>query len=127
MLSRTAAALYWLGRYVERAEFTAQLVEATLRLDQLAARPAGSEAWSSALAVATATPGFAATGAPLNPAEVARYLLLSTANPSSIRSCIDAARHNARAARRYGDDPEPGGRGQGGCARVRRRAQPDAP
>ncbi|MGQ7496142.1 alpha-E domain-containing protein, partial [Streptococcus suis] len=38
MLSRTAAALYWLGRYVERAEFTAQLVEATLRLDQLAAR-----------------------------------------------------------------------------------------
>ena len=32
MLSRTAAALYWLGRYVERADFTARLVEATVRL-----------------------------------------------------------------------------------------------
>lgn len=99
MLSRTAASLYWLGRYIERAEFTAQLVEATLRLDQLAARPAGSEAWSSALAVATATAGFEATGAPLQPADVAQYLLLAAANPGSIRSCIDAARHNARAVR----------------------------
>ena len=44
MLSRTAASLYWLGRYVERAEFTASLVEATLRLDSLAVRPAGMEA-----------------------------------------------------------------------------------
>ncbi|WP_203311067.1 alpha-E domain-containing protein [Sphingomonas beigongshangi] len=99
MLSRTAASLYWLGRYIERAEFTAQLVEATLRLDQLAARPAGSEAWSSALAVATATASFEATGAPLQPADVAQYLLLAAANPGSIRSCIDAARHNARAVR----------------------------
>ncbi|SEN04995.1 Uncharacterized conserved protein, Alpha-E superfamily [Sphingomonas gellani] len=99
MLSRTAASLYWLGRYVERAEFTAQLVEATLRLDQLAARPAGSDAWSSALAVAAAGVDVGAEGEALSPAEVAQYLLLSTANPSSIRSCIDAARHNARAVR----------------------------
>jgi hypothetical protein len=39
MLSRTASSLYWLGRYVERAEFTARLIEATLRLDALSARP----------------------------------------------------------------------------------------
>ena len=32
MLSRTAASLYWIGRYMERAEFTCRLVEATIRL-----------------------------------------------------------------------------------------------
>ena len=32
MLSRTAANLYWIGRYMERAEFTSRLVEATIRL-----------------------------------------------------------------------------------------------
>ena len=42
MLSRVAASLYWLGRYMERAEFTARLVEATVRLDHMSARPAGT-------------------------------------------------------------------------------------
>ena len=51
MLSRTASALYWLGRYVERAEFTARLVEATVRLDAMSTRPAGEAAWESALSV----------------------------------------------------------------------------
>ena len=44
MLSRAAASLYWLGRYVERADFIARLVEATLRLDVLSPRPAGEAA-----------------------------------------------------------------------------------
>ncbi|MDX3883473.1 MAG: alpha-E domain-containing protein [Sphingomonas sp.] len=99
MLSRTAASLYWLGRYVERAEFTARLIEATIRLDALSPRPAGMGAWESALAVAAADHGFAATGEGLNPANVARYLTLSNDNPSSIRSCLDRARGNARAVR----------------------------
>src|SRR5919201_116534 len=54
MLSRTAASLYWIGRYVERAEFTSRLIEATLRLDALSARPAGQAAWESALLVTAA-------------------------------------------------------------------------
>lgn len=99
MLSRTAAQLYWIGRYVERAEFTANLVEATLRLDAFAVRPAGMEAWASALAVAGAADAFAATGAPATPAEASRFLLVSPDNPSSIRSCVEAARGNARAVR----------------------------
>ncbi len=33
MLSRTGASLYWLGRYLERADFIARLIEATVRLD----------------------------------------------------------------------------------------------
>ena len=38
MLSRTASSLYWLGRYIERADFIARLVEATVRLDVLSPR-----------------------------------------------------------------------------------------
>ena len=99
MLSRTAASLYWLGRYVERAEFTASLVEATLRLDSLAVRPAGMEAGVSALSVAGAANAFAGSGAPNSPAEASRFLLLSSENPGSIWSCMEAARANARAVR----------------------------
>lgn len=99
MLSRTAAALYWIGRYVERAEFTARLIEATLRLDALSARPAGRVAWESALLVTGANDGFAKTSGEIAPQAVSGYLTLSPDNPSSIRSCIDAARGNAKSVR----------------------------
>lgn len=99
MLSRTAASLYWLGRYVERAEFTARLIEATIRLDLLSARPAGEGAWESALAVVSAEDGFWFTDEPVSPEAVGRYLALSLDNPSSIRSCLDAARNNAKSVR----------------------------
>lgn len=99
MLSRTASALYWLGRYVERAEFTARLIEATIRLDALSARPAGQGAWESALLVAAADDVFTATGEARTPQNVSRHLTLSRDNPSSIRSCLDNARSNARAVR----------------------------
>lgn len=99
MLSRTALNLYWIGRYVERAEFTARLLEATIRLDSLSPRPAGITAWGSALAVAAAEHGFAETAETLTPTSVARYLTLADDNPSSIRSCLHNARSNARAVR----------------------------
>ncbi len=99
MLSRTAASLYWIGRYVERAEFTARLIEATIRLDSLSHRPGSDGPWDSALAVAAANIGFAATGEEATPEEVSTYLTLSYDNPHSIRSCLDAARSNARAVR----------------------------
>jgi uncharacterized alpha-E superfamily protein len=99
MLSRTAAALYWIGRYVERAEFTSRLIEATMRLDALSARPAGKVAWESALLVTSCDAGFAKTGQPTEPQAVSGYLTLSTENSSSIRSCLDAARSNAKSVR----------------------------
>lgn len=95
MLSRTAASLYWIGRYMERAEFTTRLVEATIRLAALGGHAHVERAWLSTLSVVRAPPldsgrgGFGAR----------RFLTLSEANPSSIRSCIGAARDNARAAR----------------------------
>ena len=99
MLSRTALNLYWTGRYIERPEFNARLLQATIRLDSLSPRPAGPAAWSSALLVAAAEFGFNETGEVLSPSSVARYLTLADENPSSIRSCLHNARTNARAVR----------------------------
>jgi len=99
MLSRTAAALYWLGRYLERADFTARLVEATIRLDALSARPAGEAAWQSALAVSYTEEVFAKTGHAPTQSHVARFLTLDPSHPNSIIRCLDVARNNARAVR----------------------------
>lgn len=99
MLSRTASCLYWLGRYVERAEFTARLVEATLRLDALSTRPAGDAAWRSAMKVLDADEAFEATGEALTPENVTRFLTVSASHPASVLSCLNAARDNAKAVR----------------------------
>jgi uncharacterized alpha-E superfamily protein len=99
MLSRTASCLYWLGRYVERAEFTARLVEATLRLDALSTRPAGDAAWLSAMKVLDADVAFEATGKPLTPQNVTRFLTVAVNHPGSVLFCLNAARDNAKAIR----------------------------
>ncbi len=99
MLSRTASSLYWLGRYFERADFIARLVEATVRLDALSSRPAGEAAWASALAVTDTEEAFAQYGEPNTQEAVVRFLTLDAANPGSIVYCIDRARNNAKAVR----------------------------
>ena len=99
MLSRTAASLYWLGRYVERADFIARLVEATARLDVLSSRPAGEAAWRSALAVTENEAAFAATDAHAGRNEVACFLTVDASHPGSIVRCLDMARMNAKAVR----------------------------
>lgn len=99
MLSRTASCLYWLGRYVERAEFTARLVEATLRLDALSTRPAGDAAWLSAMKVLDAETAFERSKQALTPENVTRFLTVLTDGPGSVLSCLNAARDNAKAVR----------------------------
>ncbi|MEG3180432.1 alpha-E domain-containing protein [Sphingomonas sp. LT1P40] len=99
MLSRTASALYWLGRYVERADFTARLVEATVRLDALSASPAGEAAWASALSVTYNDKAFKATGDALSQQPVSRFLTLDMTHPGSIVRYLEQARNNARAVR----------------------------
>lgn len=99
MLSRTASSLYWLGRYVERADFIARLVEATVRLDVLSSRPAGEAAWLSALAVTETEEAFKASGASLTREAVARFLTSDSSHPGSIVRCLDMARLNAKAVR----------------------------
>jgi uncharacterized alpha-E superfamily protein len=100
VLSRTASSLYWLGRYFERADFIARLVEATVRLDALSPRPAGEAAWASALAVTDTEAAFRARGdGPTDQAAVARFLTIDGGHPGSIVRCLEMARTNARATR----------------------------
>ena len=99
MLARTASALYWLGRYVERADFAARLVEATVRLDALSARPAGEAAWASALTVTFTDQTFAATGKPVSQAHVAPFLTIDPTHGGSIAYALASARDNAHAVR----------------------------
>lgn len=99
MLARSAASLYWIGRYMERAEFTSRLVEATIRLNALSDHAEGNQAWTSALSVVGGYESFLATEENLSSLSARRYLTLSESNPSSIRSCLVGARDNARAAR----------------------------
>lgn len=99
MLSRTAASLYWLGRYVERADFVARLVEATVRLDVLSSRSAGEDAWRSALAVTDTEEAYDASGAALTREAVSRFLISDPSQPGSILRCLAMARDNARAVR----------------------------
>lgn len=99
MLSRTASSLYWLGRYVERADFIARLVEATVRLDALSARPAGEAAWASALSVTYTEEAYAAAHQTISQQPVAHFLTLDMSHPGSIVRCLEQARNNGRAVR----------------------------
>lgn len=106
MLARTADSIFWVTRYVERADFLARIIQATQRLAGLPAvynpsgggRGDGTE-WDSALEASGAAEGFHKTHGVVNETNVIDYLVFSPDNPSSIRNCIAAARANARAIR----------------------------
>src|SRR5712692_3559853 len=90
MLSRTADNLYWLARYVERAEYLARVLEATLRLTALPLAYVGStNEWESAVATAGCRKAFFAHYAEANEENVSEFLAFSADNPSSIRNCIE--------------------------------------
>lgn len=100
MLSRTADNMYWLSRYVERAENIARIMEVAGRLSNLPSAYAGaSNEWESALIASGCSEGFKATGVPASDPAIIHYLAFSEQNPSSIKSCLEAARTNARAVR----------------------------
>ena len=98
LLGRTANGLYWMFRYIERAENMARLVDAGLRM-ALTKTSDAPEEWSSVLASAGAGALFAEKHATYNAASVADFLLHDTDNSSSVMSCIEAARSNARMVR----------------------------
>lgn len=100
MLARTADNLFWLSRYVERAESLARILDVALRLSTLPSAYAGSSnEWESALDVAGCRDAFFRNHAHADAAAVAHFLIAGANNPSSITACIEIARHNARAVR----------------------------
>jgi uncharacterized alpha-E superfamily protein len=100
MLSRTADSLYWLARYVERADFLARIMEAAMRMASLPAGDgaAGAE-WDSAIAISDQREAFTEAYGAADEQSVRRFLAFDHNNPSSIRTCLNAARNNARTVR----------------------------
>src|SRR5258708_33989305 len=97
MLSRTAENLYWLARYVERAEYLARTIDATLRVTALPAAYIGkTNEWDSALLTAGVSASFYEAYQEANEQNVVAYLSFSPAHPSSIPNSIEAARLNSR-------------------------------
>ncbi len=100
MLSRVADSLYWLSRYLERAENLARLVDVN-RYDALDAADTENEAIWRPILYATCTEEVfnAARETRTEDLDVGRFITFSDANPDSIRQCIANARENARMVR----------------------------
>ena len=98
MLSRAADNFYWLGRYLQRAENTARLVNAhsNLLLDMPKTVEFG---WAPLVEIFTADALFKQHYDGFNDSNVTRFLLMDARHPSSIVSSIAAAREILRATR----------------------------
>jgi uncharacterized alpha-E superfamily protein len=100
MLGRTANDLFWMARYVERAENMARLIEVGYRIALLPRDGEGyHEEWRSTLASAGCAQGYFAKHETLSTSDVINYLLFDCNNSSSVKSCLTAARRNGRAQR----------------------------
>ena len=100
MLSRTAESLFWLSRYVERAENLARILDVASRLSTLPSAYAGtSNEWEGAIATAVCEEDFYKVYEEATRENVVEFIVASEANPNSIRNCIEIARTNARAVR----------------------------
>ncbi len=101
MLGRTANNVYWMARYVERAENMARLLATTYNMSLMPASTGAkpTDHWDAPLTMCgngdTCREYYGDTSA----ASVLAYTMLDPRNPSSIRTCIQQARENARATR----------------------------
>ena len=100
MLSRTAANLFWLGRYVERAENMSRLIDVGMRMSSLSRdREANASEWHSTIVAAGCEKSFDGKYEGASASAVIHHLVRDPDNPSSILSCIETARQNSRAVR----------------------------
>jgi len=100
MLSRVADSLYWLGRYVERAENVARFVDVNLhRLLDLPVDADDGEQWEPLVAAAGDLALFRERCGDATREHVIEFLTFDEQNPNSIVSCVRAARENARSVR----------------------------
>jgi uncharacterized alpha-E superfamily protein len=101
MISRVADHCFWLGRYLDRAESTARLLQVTRALAFDSEMPE-MECWRPLVTVSGQYPDFVARfgrEAAANSEVVQRYMTWATENPVSVRSSIRAAREGARSIR----------------------------
>jgi uncharacterized alpha-E superfamily protein len=93
MLSSTAKNLYWMARYIQRAENTARVLEATNRMALLSS---SDREWRSVPAIYGLDGAFAARHPAPQMGDLLHFMTIDEANPSSVLSCLRAARNNAR-------------------------------
>jgi len=100
MLSRTADHLFWMSRYMERAENTARMFNVSYETSLLPQSAAAAQAgWEGILSISELLPSYRALYKSVNPRDVMEFMVKDADNPSSIISCLRAARENARAVR----------------------------
>lgn len=100
MLSRTADHLFWMSRYTERAENTARLLDVNYQTSLLPQSDAVALAgWQGLLSISELLPTYTEKHGDINARDVMDFMVKDESNPSSIVSCLGAARENARAVR----------------------------
>ena len=100
MLSSTASTLYWMARYIERAENTARILDVAYRMSLLpqSAQLTDHE-WVAPLNITGTLYPFSGRYSTVTAKDVMYFMALDPNNPSSIYSCAKEARENARAVR----------------------------
>ncbi|MFN7983533.1 MAG: alpha-E domain-containing protein [Vicinamibacterales bacterium] len=98
LLSRVADSVYWIGRYIERAENVARFIGVNLNL-QIDLPLAPAHQWQPLIDTSGDTEIFREKFGIATQARVIEYLAYDTENPNSIASCLRAARENARSVR----------------------------
>jgi uncharacterized alpha-E superfamily protein len=98
MLSRVADSVYWVSRYIERAENVARFVDVNIQL-MLDAPEGQDQQWEPLVAITGDHEDFARRYGDPTESNVIKFLTFDGDNPNSIFSCVRAARENARSVR----------------------------
>jgi uncharacterized alpha-E superfamily protein len=100
MLSRTADHLFWMSRYTERAENTARMLDVNYQTSLLPQSDAVAlVGWQGLLSISELLPAYTEAHGDIVAQDVMDFMVKDEGNPSSIMSCLSAARENARAVR----------------------------
>ena len=99
MLSRVASHLYWMARYLERAENMARILDVGQLLALVSPRADNGDAAIEPLVITNSLEAFDASGRPRTSEDVAGYLAWDGLHDSSIFNCLRNSRENARAVR----------------------------
>jgi uncharacterized alpha-E superfamily protein len=99
VLSRIADSLFWLGRYIERAEYTARILDVNYQMLLEQSQQPYRLHWEPLIVMAGEQERFAQLYDEANAQTVFEFLAFRADNPSSIVQCITRARENARMIR----------------------------
>ena len=97
-LGKTAGALFWMFRYLERSENLARLIEAGLRM-ALTRSDSATQEWGSVLTTVGLAQAYKETQQGFEPSLVVNFLLRGRNHGGSVYAMIERARDNARIAR----------------------------